>query len=230
MPNRGWFAPTVPLQQLVLLRAAFMLTLVASCAGAQPLTVGTLTGRRGSDFGPLVTVVDGSSPSDKNGVLRSATFVWSNAPCPASAKIKFFQFQFVGVLPHLGYRLMLFAERGPFDVHDAIEIVTLDPPVIIGSAYSTVVGISSVTSCGGPAKAGVGPAAVYPGDYEGGDTSPASPFEAGSVSALVQASELSVPGAFRPEPRVIRFRSPFLPTLTPSQPASPSPTPTPRPS
>src|ERR1700716_3943368 len=107
------------------LLALVALTWSATCFG-QPLPVGPLgppTGTSGSG----ITVINLVSPAARDGLVTSATFEWSTAPCPASAKIKFYHLyqQFhVWTYAYLG-------ERGPFDVLQALQTVVLDPPFAV---------------------------------------------------------------------------------------------------
>jgi hypothetical protein len=128
---------------------AFVITLLtvwsASVFG-QTLRVGSL-GTPVGDFGPgPVTVVDKSGLARQSGSVTAATFRWSQWPCPATVKIKFFHFAFA-IASH-GFTATFLGERGPFDVFQSIQTVPLIPPfpIQIGDA----IGIAAISDCGSP--------------------------------------------------------------------------------
>ena len=75
------------------------------------------------------------------GALTSATFAYSKFPCPAAVKIKFFRSEG-------GFFLRFLAERGPFDVTQAIQTVPLSPPVSVLAGDSLA--ITRLSDCGTP--------------------------------------------------------------------------------
>jgi hypothetical protein len=148
------------------------------------LTVGSLGTATGT-FGSGITVINLVSPAARDGLVTSATFEWSTAPCPASAKIKFYHLyqQFhVWTYAYLG-------ERGPFDVLQALQTVVLDPPFAVRAG--DLVAIAGVTSCGGPVKGDAGVSILLSGDNVSGASF--GPFPPGSDSpVLVEATGLGV--------------------------------------
>jgi hypothetical protein len=166
---------------------------------AQSISVGSLGASSGFfGFGPI-TVIDRGFPATGDGVLTSAAFRWSAAPCPAAAKIKIFtQSSF---LYH--HQMYLDAERGPFDVLQTTQTVDLTPPIAVRKG--DLIAVTGLSGCGGPLGNPSGTSFVLNGDADGfscdirfANTCP--PFTTGYPA--VQA----VGG--RPErvPRVVPFR------------------------
>ena len=114
----------------------------ASTALPQTLQVGAL-GKPVSYFtGVRVqTIVDTSFSANRDGSLISAVFQWSNAPCPAAAKIKVFRSD--GNFAHF------VDERGPFDVDSRTVRVFFEPALPIRKG--DWIGVTNVTTCGGVA-------------------------------------------------------------------------------
>lgn len=177
------------------LAAFFLASFVAS---GQPVTLGQFGPRGAGDFGPQVTVVDMSAPATTEGVVRSAIFAWSNAPCLAAAKIKIFQPN-AHTYQHWSFDVV--AEWGPFDVVRPTQKVRLDPPFDVRPDY--VVGISSVTPCGGPVKSNAGFATVLQADVSSFAVWTALPWFS-PPSVLIEATSTD-PDLFR-KPRVVPFR------------------------
>ena len=128
--------------------------------------------------------------ADFEGMATTATFGWSASPCNASVKIKFFHiFPFPS---QLGY--VLSAERGPFDVTQAVQTsnpssppvtqtVALVPPVSLTAG--DLVAVTNLTTCGGPtfarADSPVGPPPPPP-------PLPGSWIVPGDTSAITQTA------------------------------------------
>jgi hypothetical protein len=102
------------------------------------------------------TVFQLSGTANADGAVTTAVFGWSNSPCPAAVKIKFFRpVSVVGVNPH---GALFLAERGPFDVTQPLnssgfgppvtQNVVLNPPVQLRAG--DIIAITNTTSCGGP--------------------------------------------------------------------------------
>src|SRR5207302_3096594 len=126
---------------------------------AQGLRVGSI-GTPTGNFGALLTVIDTSSPANRDGYARDATFLWSNAPCPRAVKIKFFR----PVQTVTGWNYDFVTERGPFDVEQTTQTVVLDPPASLQAG--NLVAITSLTPCGGPVKGEGGESIAVAGDVE----------------------------------------------------------------
>ncbi len=97
---------------------------------AQPV-VGSLTAPPNlASFSPpqTITYVDLSHPATADGEVKSATFIWSAAPCAAAARIKFFR-KISSEFDVTTLRLL--AERGPLDVGFVTQAVSLSPPVTL---------------------------------------------------------------------------------------------------
>ncbi len=87
-----------------------------------------------------------------DGAVTTAVFGWSNSPCPAAVKIKFFR-----PVPYPRGALFL-TERGPFDVTQPLmssgagppvtQTVIFNPPVQLRAG--DIIAITNLTSCGGP--------------------------------------------------------------------------------
>jgi hypothetical protein len=123
-----------------------LFTMWSATAFGQTLRVGSL-GTPVGDFGPgPVTVVDKSRAARESGSVTAATFRWSQWPCLATVKIKFFHFVFP-IASH-GFTATFLGERGPFDVFQPIQTVPLIPPVPIRSGDA--IGIAGISGCGSP--------------------------------------------------------------------------------
>lgn len=98
------------------------------------------------------------APANLIGQVSQADFGWSNSPCPAAVKIKFFRPTAPGN-PQPAF--IFLTERGPFDVTAPLQPatpglpnppvtqrVTLDPPVSVRPG--DIIAIASLTQCGGP--------------------------------------------------------------------------------
>lgn len=114
-----------------------------SCA--QSLFVGAT----GVDSGPALvagvqTFIQTGFGADRDGNVNLAGFSWSQAPCPAAVKIKFFRPS--NDVP--GGEFIYLDERGPFDVTSTQQRVRLDPPVPLRPG--DLIAITRLTSCGGP--------------------------------------------------------------------------------
>ncbi len=124
-----------------------VILLVAMAADllAQPV-VGSLPAPPNvASFWPLqtMTYVDLSHPATADGEVKSATFIWSAAPCAAAARIKFFR----KISTDFDVTtLRLLAERGPFDVGFVTQAVSLSPPVTL--QRGDLIGITNLTTCG----------------------------------------------------------------------------------
>lgn len=139
-------------RQVFLVGAAVVMCYAS--AGAQHLSMGSL-GTPTGFFGPgLVTVIDSSFPASGDGMVTSATFQWSAAPCPAAVKIKIFSF--LSFFYTEVWNLQ--GERGPFDVQLLTQTVALTPPVAV--RRGDLIAITSLSSCGEPAR-GKGPEIGY---------------------------------------------------------------------
>jgi hypothetical protein len=110
---------------------------IAAGSAGQPLQVGNLPAAPNIPLPANAT--DLFAGATASGVLTSASFAFSRFPCPAAVKIQFLR----GVSPNVPH---LFAERGPFDVTQAIQTVSLSPPVAVKAGDS--LGIVTLTSCG----------------------------------------------------------------------------------
>jgi hypothetical protein len=109
------------------------------------------------------TALETTYPANRSGRITTATFGWSNSPCPASVKIKVFRPSSPGYpAPPESYAFV--GERGPFDViaalHDsaltgvppfATQTVSLNPPMDVEA--NDVIAITNLTVCGGPVYA-----------------------------------------------------------------------------
>jgi hypothetical protein len=112
---------------------------------AQSLFVGAT----GFDTGPALvsgvqTFIQTGYGADRDGSVNLAGFSWSQAPCPAAVKIKFFRPS--SDVP--GGELIYLDQRGPFDVTSSQQRVRLDPPVPLRPG--DLIAITRLTSCGGP--------------------------------------------------------------------------------
>ena len=144
----------------LLLRRIFGLSLLVVCgpAFAQTVRVGIAgpTARPVASTG-VRTILNDTGFADFDGLVTSATFGWSAAPCPGAVKIKFFRSTDIAPTNDVLYDLV--AERGPFDVPPLgdppvpfpelfLKTVVLSPPVAV--LRGDVIAITNLTSCGGP--------------------------------------------------------------------------------
>lgn len=128
-------------------RIGLLLTLIwfgaRSSRAQSPIFVGT----GGFNGGPapvtgVETFLQTGYAANYDGTVNSAEFLWSQAPCPAAVKIKFFHPSSpAGPFVYLD-------QRGPFDVTSTRQLVRLDPPVSIH--VGDIIAITNITSCGGP--------------------------------------------------------------------------------
>ena len=110
-----------------------------------------------------MTYVDLSHPATADGDVNLATFIWSAAPCPAAARIKFFR---QIATDSFATTLTLLAERGPFDVGFVTQAVSLAPPVTLQKG--DLIGITNLTNCGTPTFRSLGGVTAYIyGDVQG---------------------------------------------------------------
>lgn len=130
-----------------------------AAAQTAPAVVVGLFGLSGGNLNPsgVETVLQTFPASYIDGSVTSATFGWSNSPCPAAVKIKFFR-PFSRGTPTLGFTFL--TERGPFDVTEplagdtfngaprATQTVALDPPVPLQAG--DIIAVANLTDCGGP--------------------------------------------------------------------------------
>src|SRR5688500_540176 len=99
---------------------------------------GTVASREG-DLAPL-TVISVSRPALTSGTVDRATVIWTGAPaagCTNAFKIKFFR-----ATSSNGVQVL--AERGPFDVKQGINNVTLSPAVNIQA--DDMIGVTQLQS------------------------------------------------------------------------------------
>lgn len=111
---------------------------------AQSLQMGNSIGSPTTgDLAPAIvrTDIDLAHPADATGLVDTASFAWSEVPCPAGVKIKFFR--------RHGSTVSFLAERGPFDVTTTPMTVSLAPPVAV--EQGDLVGIARLTDCGNAA-------------------------------------------------------------------------------
>jgi hypothetical protein len=131
-----------------MLRASLFIGVAAilssGAAYAQRVSIGIGGPANGLPLGTTypVTAIDAFYAATRDGQISSATFNWSNAPCPAAVKIKFF------VRRPSDPTFYFVEERGPFDVTDLFQTVPLWPPVTL--TQGELIGIASLTSCGQP--------------------------------------------------------------------------------
>jgi hypothetical protein len=167
---------------------------------SQPLTIGSTAPPTGSFGSGPITVIDYNFPATSNGQVTTAVFRWSATPCPAAVKIRTFH-----NLSTNRYILDGGEQRGPFDVSQTYQRVSLTPPVTI--QIGDVIGIVALTSCGGPLslQSPGGTSFVVQGDAGGLECSFSDCPIAFGVSPQVSASG---EGSVRPGPRVVPFRGP----------------------
>lgn len=120
-----------------------VLLLVCLSAQAQTLTIGTNLSSppddTDSDFDPIRTVIDLTTPASATGIVTSVRVHWSAANCPGALKIKFFR---------PSTKLTMIGERGPFTVTSKDFTITLSPPVPV--MKGDVIGLTRLTTCGVP--------------------------------------------------------------------------------
>ncbi len=166
----------------------FFLTAFASNLAAQAISVGVFRPDGVAVDAPEVsTVIDVEYGATGDGRLNTATFVWSEAPCPAAVKIKFFR-------PD-GTRLKYLEERGPYDVVPAnprrrVQNVVLNPPVSV--RRGDLIGITSLTSCGRPTLHEGGTIFIVPGDGRQDVTPPAALPRLGQVEVTASNTALNL--------------------------------------
>jgi len=133
-----------------------VLTLAVSlCLTASAQDVGSLSPRAGVAFvaaaGAPFTSVDFSHPARTDGLLTTATVRWTQAPaagCTAAMKLKL-----IRPTPSPFGNLFVVAERGPFDMVNGFNTVTLSPAVpMLAGDYLAVVQTRG-DPCGGMAVA-----------------------------------------------------------------------------
>jgi hypothetical protein len=115
---------------------------VSLCATATAQDVGYLSPRANVAFvavaGAPFTTVDFSHPATTDGLLTTATIRWTQAPaagCTAAMKLKL-----VRPTPSPFGNLFVVAERGPFDMVNGFNTVTLSPsiPMQVGDYLAIV--------------------------------------------------------------------------------------------
>jgi len=134
---------------------ALAVALLPTAARAQTLEIGSSGTPNSTDsaFADIRTDIDLVRPATASGTLDTATFYWSTLGCPAAVKIKFFR--------RSGDTLNFLDERGPFDAVAAPTNVNLTPPVAVQEG--DLIGITRLTTCGGPLTVTGFPTAGYVG-------------------------------------------------------------------
>ncbi len=140
-------------------------------AQAQPVSVGLEISHYSNHlpFSGVQTFIELAGAANRGGSVRTALFGWSNSPCPAAVKIKFFRPHPAIDLSQSSYELV--AERGPFDVTEplqagvsggllATQTVALSPPVRVEAG--DLIALAVLTSCGGPTYTGFPPGSTLP--------------------------------------------------------------------
>ena len=118
------------------------LALAPEAIAAQPFQLGTLPDSPNLPVQVSSFVYDSpSGVAQAAGVVTSASFAWSNFPCAGAAKISFLRY-----FPQGFFNIELLAERGPFDVHQALQSVSLSPPVTV--LAGDFIAITPLTTCG----------------------------------------------------------------------------------
>ena len=138
---------------ILLLLSLFLFA--ARAPGAEPLHVGVVgaAGLPVADTG-VQTYLQTGYPANRSGSVNAADFWWSQSPCPAAVKIKFFR-------PSGSGRYVYLDQRGPFDVATAPQSVRLEPPVRLRTG--DLIAITKLTDCGSPVTAGqAAPGGVNP--------------------------------------------------------------------
>ena len=132
----------------------------AAALSGQPLQVGSLPPSATHPVGGPApsTVFDAAVLAASSGVLDSVTFAYSGFPCPNAVKIKFFR--------PFGVAQRYLAERGPFGVTEAVQTVSLSPPVAVRT--SDRIAITKLSDCGSPlaASGGAHLLVTLPGDVQ----------------------------------------------------------------
>ncbi len=215
------------------------LFLAASSAGlGQSLLVGYADAYAGNlNPSGVETVFQLWQAADIDGVVTTAVFGWSNSPCPAAVKIKFFRpVPVVGVNPS---GALFLTERGPFDVTQPLMSSGVGPPVTqtvifnppVPLRVGDIIAITNLTSCGGPTFARYIPSpnplpppfsVAVPGDVVSSLLLPNAPYDRPVfVTAFGTGPTLELLGRFRVglvavDPRTGRQTagSPILLTLT----------------
>jgi hypothetical protein len=152
------FAPKKCVDAMARLLAVLLFAGASSLALGQEVTVGS-TFPYYANVNPTKTqtMISVIYEANTTGFVTTATFGWSSTPCPAAVKIKFFRTLGFGYFNYV-------TERGPFDVTSpftpagtvppVIQTVPLDPPVALQKG--DVIGITNLTTCGGPTWSVVG--------------------------------------------------------------------------
>lgn len=135
---------------------ATMLSLLLT-ASAQAVTVGAIpSGGLGSralrPTSIVTTIVNSAYPATEAGTVSRATVMWlsganagPNGACSDAFEIKFLRPSQSGP-----FTLTVIAERGPFDAVNALNVVTLSPPVAIEPGdLIAVTQLQAFPSCGG---------------------------------------------------------------------------------
>lgn len=181
---------------------------VSLCLTASAQDIGYLSPRATVAFvaaaGAPFTSVDFSHPAQTDGLLTTATIRWTQAPaagCTAAMKLKLFR----PTVSPFG-NLFLVAERGPFDMVNGFNTVTLTPSVqMLAGDYLAVVQTRG-EPCGGMA---VGPAQedsmlfqfqsdLTTGTFASGDLRRGLEFGArASVAVSVLSNVITVAGSAR---------------------------------
>jgi len=124
-----------------------LLLLAAVVAQGQPVVVGTIDSDHPAQFlsHQLNTFVDLAHPANRDGVVTTAAFVWSEvqspASCAAAVKIKFLR-------KSTGF-FDVIAERGPFAPQSGYFTVALTPPVSVKKGdLLAVVQLVRTDTCG----------------------------------------------------------------------------------
>ncbi len=128
---------------------------VSLCATASAQDVGYLSPRASVAFvavaGAPFTTVDFSHPARTDGLLTTATIRWTQAPatgCTAAMKLKL-----VRPTPSPFGNIFVVAERGPFDMVNGFNTVTLSPSVAMQAGDYLAIVQTRGDPCGGMAVA-----------------------------------------------------------------------------
>lgn len=126
-------------------------------ASAQAVTVGAIpSGGLGSralrEASVITTIVNSAYPATEAGTVSRATVMWLSGPnsgpngaCDDAYEIKFLRPSKSGP-----FTLTVIAERGPFDAVNALNVVTLSPPVAIEPGdLIAVTQLQHFLGCGG---------------------------------------------------------------------------------
>lgn len=126
---------------------ALLLLLLAAAAHAQPVVIGSIDSDHPSQFlsHQPITFVDLAHLANRDGVVTTAAFVWSEVPapagCAAAVKIKFLR-KSTGAFT-------VVAERGPFAPQPGYFTVALTPPVsVMKDDLLAVVQLLRTDTCG----------------------------------------------------------------------------------